>query len=283
MSPERGNDAGGIAILAGGGLTAYGAIELGRLLGDAPVEPARLALGVAALVSGPVAIRWGRNHWRAWRAAVSALEASIPEADRLEGDVEALLAEAFGGTLLAAEAGSTLAEALVGDADAETRAERFDRVSFVRGAIPQLAYHVTLSKRWTEDHAGPGVYSERRYWRVRADVDTAEELFVSAKGGVDAVLAVLGVRQAGLGDEPFDRVFAVTGRSLEWARRSLTAELRAILLRRPTFVLRCHRRRVELLWDASFGTQTLSRFEDASRLVTALARALSELPPAIFR
>lgn len=279
VSPERDNDVGFLAILLGGWLTCLGVLEILRA-----ASSLRFALGFAWAPLGLLILAWGRTSWRTWKGAVADQRAAIAEADLLpEGAEIERLAEALNGRALAALAAP---EENTYRGSQQIRPEREARVAFVRDAVPQVAYSRYMPKSsWASpDLAGPGVYATRRYWRVRAEVQTEVVFFIAARSGLDALLRSAGFKfDANLGDEAFDDAFDVVGTLTGWLRANLGEEARAILLRRPAFVVRCHRGGVEVLWDARFAPSTISRFDDASKIVTSLTRALSGMPSAAFR
>ncbi len=283
MPPVSSEQSVGLVALLGGAMVGlFGAGSFLALAVGESLSTSRLLGSSASLLVGPVVAVWGRSHWNKARALAAAREAAIPDGERVD-DV-AQLAAALGGELLMAEPGpASTMSAILEDDGAELRPERHERVVLTRHAVALVAYWSHYIGRKSSIDAGPGL-NEEAHWRVCSEVETPLVFQIWPKNLVDQQLSrVLGAPSVALGEAAFDSAFRMRTDHLDWLRSQLTPELRAALLRNRCFVLRCERGRVEVIWAAALGEQTRARFEDAAKLVTALARALAELPAVPYR
>lgn len=267
------NNSGPLLVLGGVLGALYGAGQtLGTLLG----EPGHWSIGPIALAGSVVLAAVGRARWKDWSARRAAARDAIPSSDRLDDDIHGVAA-ALNGTFVPAREAS-LVESLTEDDEAWNLPERYDRVSAVRDAVPIVAYWSHHNNRRTRSDVGPGMFAQG-YWRVRTDLPIEREFHAVPRHWGHALSEAVGMSSHAIGDTDLDAAFVFHG-DADWLRDRLTPELRELLLRYPTTLLRAYRNRIETLWPSS-DIQTRSRFSDMSVLVTMLARALSGR--AVFR
>ncbi|MHA7632958.1 hypothetical protein [Corallococcus sp. M7] len=230
----------------------------------------REVLLTAVLVPvGSYFIAWGRLRRQRRARRRAEVEASIPATDRIHDRVLPAISRALSGDILpAVPLGFVDLLRQPGQGNAP---ERWERLRFLHDGVPLLAYETSWSssKEIPMEERSRGLHG-LHYWRVRAQVPETV-IFALYARRFEFSPRLHPVERPG--PRSFDELFVLDDRS-GWLGAHLTEPLRAVLLRRPGFYLRCHRGRLECLWPRDAGPDTYSRFDDAAHLVATLARAL---------
>ncbi len=246
----------------------YGLIPLIGLL-EGTVGAGELALGCVSLGVGAYGIVWSQKRSRRSKRLREAIDAAIPAEDRIDEDeVLPTLARAFAGTVLpAAQRG------VVDSLRTPARApEDYERVCFTRDDVEFVIYRKTFDAYPGEfDDRGPGMIPHLSYWRVGTRVPNEKMAFRVSPREQEAPFSFRwDPAPEKPGPRTFTDLFLVSGVGLA----SLPAEARALLLHRTAFVVRCQHGRLECMWPGTVVGVTRSRFEDAARIVSAIARHL---------
>ncbi|AKQ66198.1 hypothetical protein A176_003110 [Myxococcus hansupus] len=264
-----------VEFMAGYGALMFLVAQLLPALDGKALDLKRVALAVLALPVGLYCIAWGRARRLKRKQERAEIEASIPKEDWIHGDPLSALSTSMMGTRLAAIRQGFVES--VRAPDQQGAPERFDRVQFVRDGVSMAAYESRYSS-WSNtplNERGPDLaFHLHPYWRVRAEVASTSTFAIHAKAppltwhlkpGEDPV------------PSSFEDTFEIHDAS-GWVRSHFPEALRARMLQRPAFYVRCLHGRVECLWPRHVVGVTHSRFEDAAFIVATLVRLLEKLP-----
>ncbi|RKH90160.1 hypothetical protein D7Y21_07505 [Corallococcus sp. AB045] len=249
----------------------YGLVPLIGLL-EGNVSAGELALGCVALGVGGYGIVWDRKRVRRSKRLRAAIDAAIPDEDRIaEDQVLPTLARAFSGAVVPATPQGLMDS--LRDPEQGRAPERHERVCVTRDGVELTIYLKSFHASSGEfDDRGPGMIHLLAYWRVQARVATEVEFRLSPREMAEP----FSFRWDPVwkpGPRTFEALFQVEDPS-GWVRTQLPAEVRALLLQRTAFVVRCTHGRVECMWPQTVVGVTRSRFEDAARIVSMVARQL---------
>ena len=262
-----------VEFMAGYGALMFLVAQFLPALDGKDLDLKRVALALLALPVGLYCIAWGRARRRKRKRERAELEASIAKEDWIHEDPLSALSTSMRGDRLEA-----LRQGVVESLrtpEQQGAPERFDRVRFVHDGVSMVAYEsrYSSSSNTPLSERGPDLaFHLHPYWRVRAEVASTSTFAIHAKA--PPLTWHLKPEQDPV-PSTFEDTFEIHDAS-GWVQGHFPEALRALMLQRPAFYVRCLHGRVECLWPRHVVGVTHSRFEDAAFIVATLARALSQ-------
>ncbi|GHG77764.1 hypothetical protein [Comamonas sp. JC664] len=266
-----------VEFMAGYGALLFLVAQLLPALDGKALDLKRVALAALAVPVGLYCIAWGRARRLQRKRERAELEASIPKEDWIQGDPLSAVASAMAGDRLSAVRQGFVES--VRAPEEQGAPARFDRVQFVRDGVSMVAYESRYAS-WSAtplNERGPDLaFHIHPYWRVRAEVASTTAFAIHAR--TPPVTWHLKPQEDPV-PATFEATFEIHDTS-GWVQGHFPDALRALMLQRPAFYVRCRHGRVECLWPRHVVGVTHSRFEDAAFIVAALVRLLDSQPQA---